>query len=101
MLTTDPRLTVMEAIARKRIIMARYNGNEAKLAPHLLFARRGDLFVSALNMNKKFRSLEERQLGHFKLDGLSATELTAETFDPLPSYEAAPPNDEDELLLAI
>jgi hypothetical protein len=72
-----------------------------KLAPHLLFERRGDLFVSALNMSKKWRSEDERRLGHFKLDGLAATELNDETFDPLPSFEATVPSSEDTLVLAV
>jgi hypothetical protein len=97
----DTRLKLMEAIARKRTVCARYNGNSMKLAPHLLFERRGDLFVSALNMSKKWRSEDERRLGHFKLDGLAATELNDETFDPLPSFEATVPSSEDTLVLAV
>lgn len=98
---TDTRLRVMEAIARKQIILAQYNGNQAKLAPHLLFARRGDLFVSALNLNKKHRVGEDPPLGHFKLDGLSMTELTGETFDAAPSFRVTAPRQEDEILMAI
>src|SRR3546814_18085896 len=71
----DTRLKLMEAIARRRMISASYNGNRMTLAPHLMFERRGDLFVSALNLGKNWRSEEERRLGHFKLDGLGAAEL--------------------------
>src|SRR3546814_7661725 len=48
----DTRLKLMEAIARRRMISASYNGNRMTLAPHLMFERRGDLFVSALNLGK-------------------------------------------------
>ena len=98
---SDTRLKLMEAIARRRTVIAQYNGNVMELAPHQMFERRGDLFISALNLNKNWRSLDERRLGHFKLDGLGATELKEDTFDPLPSFEPAAPHEEDTLLLAI
>lgn len=98
---TDTRLTMMEAIARRRTITANYNGARMTLAPHQLFERHGDLFVSALNLGKTWRSDDDRRLGHFKLDGLGAPEIGEESFEPLPSFEAAPPRDDDTLLLAV
>jgi hypothetical protein len=98
---SDTRLKMMEAIARRRTVSADYNGNRMTLAPHQLFERHGALFVSALNLGKTWRSEEERRLGHFKLDGLGAPELGEEEFDPLPSFEAAAPRDDDVLLMAV
>ena len=98
---SDARLKVMEAIARKQVVTARYNGNLIKLAPHLIFERRGDLFISALNMSKSWRANEEPRLGQFKLAGLVATKLLDERFDPLPSYFAAVPQSADTLILTI
>lgn len=97
----DTRLKLIEAIARRRTVTACYNGNQMTLAPHLMFQRRGDLFVSALNLSKNWRSDDERHLGHFKLDGLAATEVMEEGFEPLPSFQAAVPHDGDTLILAI
>ncbi|MEO6091519.1 MAG: hypothetical protein ABIT04_12205 [Novosphingobium sp.] len=91
---------MIEAIARQQTVAARYNGDLIKLAPHLLFERRGDLFVSALNMSKNWRD-DERRLGQFKLAGLVATELLDERFDPLPSYQAAAPRPDDTVILTI
>lgn len=91
----------MEAIARKRMVSARYNGSVITLAPHVLFERHGDLYVSALNLSKGWRSDDERRLGQFKLAGLAAAELLDEVFDPLPSYEPAAPRSDDTLVLAI
>jgi hypothetical protein len=99
--TSDNRLTLMEAIARKRAISAHYNGGQIKLAPHLLFERHGDLFVSALNMSKAWPNDDERRLGQFKLIGLAATELLEERFDPLPSFQASAPRSDDTLILTI
>ncbi|GAO77776.1 WYL domain-containing protein [Sphingopyxis sp. C-1] len=91
----------MEAIARKRLVTAHYNGQVLTLAPHLLFERRGDLFISALNLNKSWRSDEEPRLGHFKLGGLASIELSEDEFAPLPGFEPAPPREEDTPLLAV
>ncbi len=98
---SDTRLKMMEAIARRQTVTAQYNGSRMTLAPHLMFERRGDLFVSALNLGKNWRSADDRRLGHFKLDGLAAADVTGEGFSPLPSYEAAPPHEDDTLILAI
>lgn len=97
----DPRMVLFEAIARKRAVTAQYNGVQMRLAPHVLFERRGDLFLSALNMTKNWRSDDEKRLGHFKLDGLGETVLTDEAFDPLPSFEPAAPQADDTLVLAV
>jgi len=98
---SDTRLKLMEAIARQKTVAAHYNGQLIKLAPHVLFERRGDLFVSALNMSKNWRTDEERRLGQFKVAGLGAADLLDESFDPLPSYEPMAPHSDDTLLLAI
>jgi hypothetical protein len=100
-LLSETRIKLIEAIARKQTVTARYNGAVIKLAPHLLFERRGDLFISALNMSKSWRTDDERRLGQFKLAGLAATELLDEGFDPLPTYEAAAPRSDDTLILTI
>lgn len=97
----DTRLMIMEAIARQQAVTACYNGAQIKLAPHLLFERHGDLYTSALNLSKGWRTDDERRLGQFKLAGLVATELLDEGFDPLPSYNAAAPRAGDTLILAI
>lgn len=94
-------LRLMEAIARKHVIMACYNGEVIRLAPHLLFERRGDLFASALNFSKSWRADEERRLGLFKLAGLGSVEVLAERFDPLPGFEPEAPRADDTLILAI
>ena len=98
---SDTRLTLMEAIATQRTVSARYNGDVMTLAPHLLFERRGDLFLGALNMSKTWRSDDEKRLGHYKLKGLAAAELKGETFNPLPGSETIALRPEDTLVLAV
>ena len=89
---SDVRLTLMEAIARQKTVEARYNGMRIRLAPHVLYERRGELFVSALNLSKAWRSADERRLGQFKLAGLGSPDLLDEGFEPLPSFEPAAPS---------
>lgn len=98
---SDARLKLMEAIARRKLVSARYNGNVIKMAPHLMFERHGDLFVTALNISRAWRSDEERRLGQFKLAGLAELDLLDEDFEPLPSYEGTPPRPEDTPVLAV
>lgn len=98
---TEIKLALMEAIVRWRIVRSQYNGELMELAPHLLFERRGDLFVGALNIGKAWRSAEEMRLGYFKLNGLSSVELTEEIFEPLPTAPLVPPRDGDQLVLAV
>ncbi|WP_275230100.1 hypothetical protein [Novosphingobium album (ex Liu et al. 2023)] len=90
-----------EAIALRRLIVAVYNGSEMLLAPHQLFTRHGDLYVSALNMKKTWRSEDERRLGYFKVEGLSNVALTDETFDPLPVDDASLPREGDKPLFSV
>ena len=97
----SPQRTIIEAIALKRAIHARYNGGEMLLAPHRMFTRHGELFVSALNLRKNWRSEEERRLGHFKLDGLSGTAITDDAFEPLPVGDNGLPRETDEEVFSI
>jgi hypothetical protein len=93
--------TIIEAIVLRRTISAQYNGGEMLLAPHRMFSRHGDLFVSALNLRKNWRSEEERRLGHFKLDGLSNAAMMPEAFEPLPANENTLPRETDQEVLSV
>lgn len=98
---SETRLKLMEAIARQHLVAAQYNGTLIRLAPHLLFERHGDLFVSALNMSKNWRTEDEQRLGQFKLSGLGAIELLDEGFTALPSYDGSTPRPDDTIILSI
>ncbi len=97
---SDNRIVLMEAIARRRLVEARYNGAVMELAPHLIYERHGELFVSALNTLKPWRSEEERRLGQFKLAGLSDTKVLETAFEPLPDFDGVPPRPDDVVVLA-
>jgi len=95
------RLGVLEAIARRVLLSAAYNGQRLTLAPHALFARRGELYASALNLSKNWRADEERRLGYFKVAGLAAVEVTEDSFDALPNAAEMLAGAGDEVLLAV
>lgn len=92
---------MMEAIAGKLLVTATYNGRDMTLAPHALFLRRGEMFVSALNLDKKWRSDESPRLGHFKLSGLTNFSVSREHFNPIEEFDEAVPQAGDELVLSI
>ncbi len=97
---TDER-KFLEAIARRVLIRAEYNGAQLVLAPHQLFERHDELYVGALNTGKAWRSDDERRLGYFKLKGLRTVGLTEDPFEPLALEDADLPRPEDRLLFAV
>jgi hypothetical protein len=99
--TASIELTVLEAIAKRLLLRAEYNGQGYHLAPHHLFERHGDLFIGALNVDKAWRSDHERRLGIFKLKGLAQVELTGTAFDPIVVAEDALPRETDKLVFAV
>ena len=98
---TSDSAKFIEAIALKRLVVAEYNGNQLQLAPHQLFERHGELFVSAFNTSKKWRNEEEMRLGHFKLEGLTKVSLTENSFEPLQNYDGSLPRTTDKQLFAV
>ena len=95
------RLTMMEAIARRRKVEAAYNATRVVLAPHLLFERHGDLFVSAVNLSKHRREDGEQRLGQFKLAGLVAATILDDGFEQASTYRPVAPRVDDKVLLTI
>lgn len=91
----------IEAIARRLVIRAEYNGAQMLLAPHQMFERHGELFVGALNTAKTWRSEDERRLGYFKLKGLGNVALTETGFEPLEGAGETLARDSDALIFAV
>lgn len=91
----------LEAIARRLLIRADYNGMQYTLAPHQLLERHGELYLGAFNPGKAWRSEEERRLGYFKLKGLTNLELTEEPFEPLEGAAAILPREDDKLVFSV
>ncbi len=96
-----PERVIIEAIARRLVLRADYNGTEVLLAPHQLFERHGDLFVGAHNPAKSIRSDEAPKLGYFKLKGLGGVALTETPFEPLDGAGDELPRAGDVLVFGV
>ncbi|MBD3729073.1 MAG: hypothetical protein IE933_05140 [Sphingomonadales bacterium] len=96
-----PDRLLVEAIARRRLVTAQYNGATLELAPHRLFTRHGELHLSAFNPNKNWRSEEERKLGHFKLAGLGDIAISEQDFEPLPDFGPELPREGDVEIFSV
>ncbi|MGX7953434.1 hypothetical protein ACWPM1_12850 [Tsuneonella sp. HG249] len=99
--STSTERTVIEAIVRRRVVTAVYNGTPLALSPHSMFARHGALFVSALNSSKARRVGEDPRLGVFKLAGLSEVVVTDEPFDLAGTDSEEVMRPDDELVFAL
>lgn len=92
---------VIEAIAKRLLLRADYNGAPLLLAPHQLFERHGDLHIGAINTAKVWKEGEALRLGSFKLAGLRNLALTADPFEPVAGLGQDLPREGDKLILAV
>lgn len=92
---------VIEAIAKRLLLSAEYNGVALQLAPHQLYERHGDLHIGAINTAKVWKEGEAPRLGSFKLTGLRNLALTADPFEPMPGLGQDLPREGDKLILAV
>ena len=82
-----PTPLVLQAIALRKSLDAIYNGGEVKLAPHVLFSRHEELYLSAVTISREGRPPRESKLGMFKLAGLKGLSLADDGFDPFPGFD--------------
>ncbi|QYU70985.1 WYL domain-containing protein [Leptolyngbya sp. 15MV] len=90
-----------EAIVGRRMIQAHYNGAMRNLAPHLVYLRRGALYLGAFNPDKNWRGPEDHRLGHFNFAGLGEVEVSEAGFDPIAAFDGTAPEAEDTVLVTI
>lgn len=84
----DKDKIIFEAIAKQRAVRAIYNRTTCILAPHILYARHGDLFVDAVALERGGEPPRERKLGCYKLAGLSSVRLMPDGFEIDSTYDA-------------
>jgi hypothetical protein len=98
----NPTVLMFEAIVRQRCIGATYNRTRMILAPHVLYTRRGQLYVDAVTVSKEGMLPREAKMGTFKLDGLSELRLIAERgFEISPLFEPEAEKYVGETLMAV
>ena len=78
----DPADLIARAIAHELCVRARYNRLKIMFAPHVLFARHGDLFVDAVVVEREGLPPKDVKLGTFKIAGLSSVGLTDQPLAP-------------------
>ena len=97
----EPNKIVLEAIARQKCVMATYNRQEVKLAPHVLWMRHEDLFVDAVALERDGKPPKEHKIGTYKLDGLKDLSSHDQSFLPASTYNANDPKYADAKLFAL
>lgn len=97
----DSSKILLEAIALRKCVAARYNRIAVKLAPHILYTRHSELFIDAVTLERDGRPPREMKLGCFKLTGLTQLELAGQSFQPAPIFDPKAPRYADSALFAI
>ena len=82
-----PTPLVLEAIALRKCLDAVYNNGTVRLAPHILFSRHDELYISAVTVSRDGQAPREPKLGTFKLVGLRDLKVTEEAFNPFPGFD--------------
>lgn len=82
---------LLEAIARRKCVVARYNRGAVRLAPHILYTRNDSLFVDAVTIERDGQPPREIKIGAFKVDGLTELALGDQPFEKAPIFD---PTDE-------
>ena len=82
-----PTPLVFEAIALRKCLDAVYNNGSVRLAPHILFSRHDELYISAVTVSRDGQPPREPKLGTFKIDGLKDLAPATARFDPSPLFD--------------
>jgi hypothetical protein len=97
----EPSKILLEAIALRKCVAARYNRTSFRLAPHILYTRHDELYVDAVTIERDGQPPREVKLGSFKLTGLSELELAGQPFEPAPIFDPAAPRYAGSALFAV
>lgn len=78
---------ILEAIALRRLLGARYNKLGLVLAPHVLYKRNDSYFIDAVTLLRDGQEPREPKVGSYNLAGLSELEVMDGTFDVHPLFD--------------
>lgn len=84
---SGPVPTLLEAIVRRRCVVATYNRGPVVLAPHILYTRHDVLHVDAVTVMRDGKPPREQKIATYRLSGLSDIALSPETFAPNALFE--------------
>ena len=97
----EVQAVLTEAMDRRLMITAIYNGATLTLAPHQIVLRNDAFYLGAVNPKKSRLADEEPSLGYFKVDGLSDVMVRDENFQALPPEACAPAREGDRVIAAL
>ena len=92
---------ILEAIALRRQLGARYNKLDLVLAPHVLYKRNDSYFVDAITILRDGAEPREPKVGAYNLAGLSDLTVLEGTFDVNPLFDRMDPKYRDNTLFMI
>jgi len=92
---------ILEAIALRRCLGARYNKLSLVLAPHILYRRNDSFFIDAITLTRDGLEPREPKVGSYNLAGLSDVEVLPDTFDVHPLFNRMDPKYRDNTLFMI
>lgn len=92
---------ILEAIALKRCLVARYNKLSLVLAPHVLYRRNDSFFIDAITVTRDGQRPKEDKVGSYNLAGLSELEAIDQPFEIHPLFDRMDPKYRDHTLFMI
>jgi hypothetical protein len=78
---------ILEAIALRQHLGARYNKLELVLAPHVLYKRNDSYFIDAITILRNSEEPKEPKVGSYNLAGLSELTVLDDKFDVHPLFD--------------
>ena len=78
---------ILEAIALRQHLGARYNKLELVLAPHVLYKRNDSYFIDAITILRDGAEPREPKIGSYNLAGLSELTVLDEKFEVHPLFD--------------
>jgi hypothetical protein len=79
--------SILEAIALRRQLSARYNKLELVLAPHVLYRRNDSFFIDAITVLRNGEEPREPKVGSYNLAGLSELAVIETGFEVHPLFD--------------
>jgi hypothetical protein len=92
---------ILEAIALRRQLGARYNKLELVLAPHVLYKRNDSYFIDAITLLRNGLEPKEIKVGSYNLAGLSDLTVLEDSFDVHPLFNRMDPKYRGNTLFMI
>lgn len=84
----NPEEILREAIALRKCVRSKYNGDQVTLAPHALYTHFDQNFLYAVTIDRNGNSPKQTKLGVFKLAGLKSIALDERAFLPMRKFDS-------------